>query len=167
VSVEIREARAGDGAALARIWLENARYYVSLFPDDFCLPDDEGEIAAAIDESLEHGRAESSVLLVAEVDGEVAASCSAHIEEPSPNASRQMLPELGERRAWVDSLGTGDAFQRRGVATALVHAVEEWARSRGATSIEAETYLASPVSIPFWESRMGYRRRSVKLTKRL
>jgi hypothetical protein len=33
--------------------------------------------------------------------------------------------------------------------------------------ISAATYLESPVSIPFWEQRMGYRRRSVKFTKRL
>jgi hypothetical protein len=30
----IRAARPGDGQALARIWLENARYYVDRFPDE-------------------------------------------------------------------------------------------------------------------------------------
>jgi hypothetical protein len=34
MNVEIREAEAGDGAALARIWLENAHHYVALFADD-------------------------------------------------------------------------------------------------------------------------------------
>jgi hypothetical protein len=30
-----------------------------------------------------------------------------------------------------------------------------------------DTYLDSPLSIPFWERRMGYRRRSVNLVKPL
>jgi GNAT superfamily N-acetyltransferase len=166
VSVDVREARLGDGAALARISIENARYYVGLFPDDFVLPTDP-HLGDAIDESIASAAAsETSIRLVAVVDGEVGAYVAAHIEEPEP-ARRNMLADHRVRRAYVDSLGTADAYQRRGLATRLVEAVEEWARGLGARVISAETHLDSPVSIPFWESRMGYRRRSVKLTKRL
>jgi GNAT superfamily N-acetyltransferase len=164
--ITVRDARPADGEALAGIWLENARYYVALFPHDFRVPDEEG-LAAWLEERLAADRPETSCWLTAALDGEVAGQAVAHVDEPSPTAARQILPDVGETRASVDALGTGDAFRRRGVATALVEAVEAWARARGATVISTDTYLASPVSIPFWEERMGYRRRSVVLTKRL
>lgn len=110
MAATVRTIRAGDGAALARIWLENARYDVERF--------------------------------------------------------RYLAPYV-ETRAHVEALGTADAFQRRGLATALVEAVEAWARRRGATQISATTYAASEVSTPFWERRMGYRRRGVTFVKRL
>ena len=42
MGVEVRAARPGDGAGLARIWLENARYYVERFPEDFREPEEPG-----------------------------------------------------------------------------------------------------------------------------
>ena len=78
-----------------------------------------------------------------------------------------MLGDHPFRRVHVEALGTGDAYQRQGLATQLVEAAEAWARELGARAISAGTYLESPVSIPFWEQRMGYRRRMVRFTKRL
>ncbi len=42
MSVEIRAALPGDGPGLAQIWLDNAHYYVRLFPADFREPDETG-----------------------------------------------------------------------------------------------------------------------------
>jgi hypothetical protein len=42
MAVEVRVARPGDGGALAMVWLDNARYYVDLFPGDFRMPDEAG-----------------------------------------------------------------------------------------------------------------------------
>jgi GNAT superfamily N-acetyltransferase len=56
---------------------------------------------------------------------------------------------------------------RSGIATALVGAAETWAAERGATVALCDTWPASPVSFPFWERRMGYETRSVRLRKRL
>jgi GNAT superfamily N-acetyltransferase len=164
--VDVRAARPGDGAALARVWLDNARYYVDLLPDDFRLPE-EGGLAEWFEAQLERPRSAADLQLVAVVDGSVEAFVYARLTEPNEHASRQMLADYRHPRVHVEALGTADAFQRRGLATVLVEAVEEWAREQGARAISAETHLESPVSIPFWEQRMGYRRRSVKLTKRL
>ena len=166
MAVEVRAAQPGDGAALARVWLDNARYYVDLFPDDFRMPDEAG-LGEWFEVRLAQPRSESEVHLVAVVDGSVRAFAYARLTDPAEHATRQMLADYPYRRAHVEALGTAEAFQRRGLATALVEAVEAWAREKGARAISAETYLESPVSIPFWEQRMGYRRRSVKLTKRL
>jgi GNAT superfamily N-acetyltransferase len=166
MSVEVRPSRSGDGAGFARIWLDNARYYTKLFPGDFRLPDEDG-LVEWFETALERPRDEAEIELVAAVDGTVAAFVYARLLEPDEDANRQMLANRPHRRVHVEALGTADAFQRRGLASQLVEAVEEWARERGAREISADTYLDSPVSIPFWEQRMGYRRRSVRLTKRL
>lgn len=166
MAVEVRVAQPGDGAALARVWVDNARYYVDLFPVDFRMPDEAG-LGEWFEVRLDQPRRASELHLVAVVDGQVGAFVYARLTEPDEHASRQMLADYPYRRVHVEALGTADAFQRRGLATLLVEAVEAWARENGAHAISAETYLASPVSIPFWEQRMGYRRRSVKLTKRL
>jgi ribosomal protein S18 acetylase RimI-like enzyme len=166
VSVEVRATRPGDGAALARIWLDNARYYVELFPDDFRMPDEAG-LGEWFETHLRKPRVADELHLVAIGDGSVGAFLFARLSEPDENASRQMLADYPHRRVHVEALGTANAFRQRGLATALVETAESWARDQGARAISAETYLESPVSIPFWEERMGYRRRSVKLTKRL
>ena len=166
MAVEVRSAQPGDGAALARVWLDNARYYVGLFPHDFRMPDEAG-LGEWFEAQLARPRSASELHLVAAVNGSVGAFAYARLTEPDQHASRQMLADHPYPRVHVEALGTADAFQRRGLATSLVEAVEAWARKKGARVISAETYLESPVSIPFWEQRMGYRRRSVKLTKRL
>jgi GNAT superfamily N-acetyltransferase len=123
-------------------------------------------VQAAIRVLLARPRVESDLPLVAVASDTIAAFIYARVTEPDEHANRRMLADYPYRRVHVEALGTADAFQRRGLATQLVEAVEAWVRERGARAITAETYLDSPVSIPFWERRIGYRRRSVKLTKR-
>jgi ribosomal protein S18 acetylase RimI-like enzyme len=159
MSIELRAARPGDGSGLAQIWLDNARYYVGLAPDDFQEPEEAG-LGEWFEASLAEPAGDGELHLVAVVDGEIAAFLYARLTEPDEDAERQMLGDYPYRRVHVEALGTANAHQRQGLATQLVEAAE-------ARAISAETYLESPVSIPFWEARMGYRRRSVKLTKRL
>lgn len=42
MDVRIRSARPGDGADLARGWLDGCRYYAALDPERFQVPDDDG-----------------------------------------------------------------------------------------------------------------------------
>ena len=164
--VEVRAAQPGDGARLAQVWLENARYYVGLVPDDFRMPDQVG-LVESLETRLGRPSSASELHLVAVVDGVLAAFVYARLTEPDAGATREMLANRAYRRVHVEALGTANAFQRQGLATQLVEAVETWAREQGARIISAGTYLESPVAIPFWEQRMGYRRRSVILAKRL
>jgi GNAT superfamily N-acetyltransferase len=64
-------------------------------------------------------------------------------------------------------VGTADAYKRQGVATKLVHAAEDWGREHGAVVAVCDTFIESPLSVPFWEPRMGYKRRSIIFRKRL
>ena len=166
--MEIRDARPGDGEALAAIWLEVGRLYASLDADEFRVPEADG-LEAWFEEMLARPPAPDRVHLVAVIDGEVAGAVSAYLEEPHPMAERQVLTELGVRRAVVNAVDVAERFRRRRVATALVEAAEAWAREAGAKLIWTWTWTWTdgPLALPFWERRMGYRRRSVKLMKRL
>ncbi len=105
--------------------------------------------------------------LVAEVEGQVVGDVSAHLERPAVDAERQLLRHLGEVRIYVDALSVAQAHRRRGVGMRLMQAIERWARERGAVSAMLDTYAGSPLSVPFYERRMGYRRRSIVFEKRL
>ena len=92
---------------------------------------------------------------------------SARLERPAEDAERQLLRYLAEVRIYVDALGVVQAHRRRGVGTRLMGAIERWARERGAVCAMLDTYAASPLSVPFYERGMGYRRRSIVFEKRL
>jgi hypothetical protein len=48
-----------------------------------------------------------------------------------------------------------------------MEAVERWGRDRGATLVTLDTWVGSPLSVPFYERRMGYHRASIVFEKRL
>jgi GNAT superfamily N-acetyltransferase len=164
--VEIREARPGDGEALARIWMENAEYYFDRFPEHFRVPSDEGFVGR-LEQALARERDDSRFWVVAEMDGEVAGQLLAHLELPVESAERQMLRHLAVTRLLIDAVGTANAYQRRGVASALVEAAEEWGRANGASVAVLDTYVRSELSMPFWEKRMQYTPHSMIFQKSL
>jgi GNAT superfamily N-acetyltransferase len=58
-------------------------------------------------------------------------------------------------------------YWRRGVGTKLMRAAEEWGKDCGATLVCLDTWVDSPVSVPFYEEGLGYSRRQVGFRKRL
>jgi len=68
---------------------------------------------------------------------------------------------------YIDALGVGDAYQRRGLATRLVEKLEQWGRERGATLAATARTWGSPRSVRFWQARKGYRPRSIVMGKPL
>jgi ribosomal protein S18 acetylase RimI-like enzyme len=165
VTVTVRNATAADSAAVAAIYIENGRYYQTLDPSYFRVPASEGFAEFIADEEW-RGRPDT-LALVAEVDGVVAGYLEASVQEPADSAAWQSLHDLSRTRMHINSLGTGDAFKRQGVGTALVQAAEAWGRSNGATVVTLDTWIDSPLSVPFWEQRMGYSRRSIVFRKEL
>jgi GNAT superfamily N-acetyltransferase len=164
--IVLREARTEDAAGVARLGQENARLYVDLAPELFRIPDPEGLIEFIADDA--DWRAEpTNLALVAEVDGEVAGYLEASVQPPLDSARFQGQRDLGETRLFINYVGTADAHKRRGVATRLVEAAEDWGREQGATVAICDTWIDSPLSVPFWEERMRYARRSIIFRKLL
>jgi ribosomal protein S18 acetylase RimI-like enzyme len=164
--VAVRRFKPGDGLGISRISIENGAYYARIAPEHFRQPDEEG-LADLIEEDSDWRESENNLALVAEVDGEVAGYLEASIQPPMDTARWQGQRDLGHPRLFINFVGTADAYKRMGVATNLVEAAEDWGRSNGAVASVCDTYVDSPLSVPFWEKRMGYARRAIIFRKTL
>jgi GNAT superfamily N-acetyltransferase len=130
------------------------------------MPDEEGFVEFIADDS-EWRASPTSLALVAAADGDVAGYLEASLQEPMETARWQGQRDLGRTRLHINYVGTADEYKRQGVATRLVEAAEAWGRARGAEVAVCDTYIGSPLSVPFWEERMGYARRSIIFRKPL
>lgn len=165
MSVTVRPARPGDGAAIAEVWLSAAAYYADLDPANFQVPRAVG-LADGWEEQLGQDNG-NRLRLVAQADGRVIGWLAARIEPPEENAAVQLTREHNWTRLAVDALVVGRGHWRHGAGTRLLEAAEAWGADRGALVARLDTYAYSPVSVPFYEDRMGYQRRSIVFQKRL
>jgi GNAT superfamily N-acetyltransferase len=161
----VRTARPGDGAGIARLWLDASAYYAELDPGHFKVPAAHG-LAEATDGQLGvYG--DRALSLVAEVGDRLVGWLSARLELPHHNADRQFVREHGWTRLLVDALIVERQQWRRGIGTMLLEAAEAWGRAHGAQVARLDTYAQGPVSVPFYEQHMGYQRRSITFQKQL
>jgi ribosomal protein S18 acetylase RimI-like enzyme len=154
--VLIRTVRRGDGVACARLWRELGELFATMNPHTFQVPAAEGLAEWFEEVNAIYLDKDDKVALVAEADGVLVGSVSAALHEPVPSAQRQLQTDLGRRRLHVDSLGVASSHRRDGVGSALMQAVEDWGRARGAEVILLETEANNPMSVPFYENRMGF-----------
>ena len=162
--IRLRPGTRDDAQSLARLSLESSAYYSEIAPETHAPGESDGFaewIAAEWDEGPE------TLALVADIDGEIAGYLEARIQEPPVWGRFFGNRDLRERRLFINALLTAEAYRRRGVATRLVDAAENWGREHGATVARLDTFYDSPASVPFWEKRMGYRRRSIIFRKPL
>jgi GNAT superfamily N-acetyltransferase len=140
-------------------------YYATIDPALFQVPE-AGGLAAWFEESLGQV-APDTCRFVAELDRTVVGFVIATLHQPLESAARQFVRDVGRVRLEVSALVVRQAYWRRGIGTSLMHAAEDWGRSRGAEIALLDTYVESEVSVPFYEHRMGYHRRSLRFHKRL
>ena len=162
---QIRPPRAGDGAGLAQSWLDAGTYYNQLAPDLFQIPEEEG-LAAWIEEGLLKTPPDE-LYLVAEYAGQAVGFIEAAIDPPLPIAARQFIRDLAYFRLNIHALVVQRAYWRQGIGKQLLVAAEEWGRNRGARIAFLDTFVESPISVSFYEQRMGYQRRSIRFQKPL
>ena len=161
----IRDVRPGDGEGCARVWLEAGRHYAELVPEVIQVPEADG-LAGWFEEAIAEER--EHLWRVADEPGAgVVGIVEAAVVPPAPDARRQLQRDLGRTRLVVNLLAVAEGYRRRGVGTALMEAAEEWGRSRGARVVVTDTNLSSPLSVPFYENRMGFTRQAVILRKAL
>ncbi len=160
----VREIRSGDGEGCARAWRDAGRYYATLVPDVIQEPDPSG-LAEWFERLIDEERDDDTLWLVAEADGEVVGHIEAAIARPAPEARWQLQRDQGRIRLVINVLAVAEHSRREGVGTRLMEAAEAWGRGRGATVALTDTNLSSPLSVPFYEDRMGYSRQAVILRK--
>jgi len=164
--ITVRARRPGDGEELARSWLDAGRYYAELAPETFQIPETDG-LVEHLERGSPPGDEADTLRVVAEVGGRVVGAATGRIERPMDSARYQLQRQFSETRLMVDVVVVEEAFRRQGVGARLMAALEDWGRERGATVALLDTYPESALSLPFFQERMGYRRRSVRLIKAL
>ncbi|GLY83965.1 GNAT family N-acetyltransferase [Actinoallomurus iriomotensis] len=163
----IRDIRPGDGEGCARAWADAGRYYSALVPEVIQVPEEDG-LAEWFEAAIREVRTADELWRVAEIPPHgVVGIIEAAILRPAPDAHRQIQRDLSRTRLVVNLLAVTEDYRRRGVGTALMEAAEEWGRAGGAVVAVTDTNLSSPLSVPFYEERMGYRRQAVLLRKTL
>ena len=158
--VLVRPPRAGDGAGMARCWIDAGRHYIDVDQTRFQVPEEPG-LEQWFEASLARASDDRAVF-VAEVAGELVGFCGAHFEPPATEPWRQLQRDLGRGRVFVDALAVREAQRGGGVGTALMRAAETWGRARGASILFVDSFADGPTSTPFYERRMGYQRRSIR-----
>ena len=159
----IRHAQESDANGLAALWLELGRHLVELNSSAFKVPELPG-LAEWFRTVLATSRSDESGTFVAEVDGAVAGMVSVRLVPPMKDAPRQVLQDVGVVRAEIDALAVLERFRRHGIGRLLMEAAERWGREHGASLFFLDTYVMSPLSVPFYE-RLGYARRSIRFVK--
>jgi GNAT superfamily N-acetyltransferase len=140
--VKIREAGDGDTVALARLMTELG-YLAS--------PEEMGRRLAGILEDVSYGT------LVAERDGRVVGMAGTHLERTY---------EADGQCARIMSFVVGSKERGRGAGQALISAVEDWARDRGAADVMLTTHERRAGAHEFY-GRLGYDRTGYRFHKRL
>jgi GNAT superfamily N-acetyltransferase len=165
-NIRIRVPQTGDGDGLARTWLDGANYYVNLNPELFRMPDMDG-LAQWCEDWAMTPTSENSFLRVAEHEDQVIGFISATIHPPIQNARHQLVRDVSLTRLMIDALVIQQAYWRHGIGRRLMDVAEEWGRSQGALIALLDTYIDSPVSVSFYEQRVGYQRRALHFRKAL
>jgi GNAT superfamily N-acetyltransferase len=157
MTVTVRRARPGDGDGIARAWQGAAASYAGPGPRQFQGPSAQ-ELAELWDNEARQ-RNDDTLQLVAELGGRVAGWLLARVWSDDDTGQPATLT--------VDLLLVELGHQRQGAGTALMEAAESWGRARGAQVARLATFADSPVSVPFYEQRMGYQRHTIIFEKRL
>jgi GNAT superfamily N-acetyltransferase len=158
----VRQAKPGDGVGMAHVWVDMGEHLVDLNPMAFQVPQAVG-LVDWFEQDLRQPPS-STASFVADEAGEVVGMIGVRIEPPLEDAPKQVLRELSATRGTIEFLGVLRSRWRCGIGTRLVEVGEAWLLERGATVLSVDTYIASPVSVPFYEAA-GYRRRSIQYRK--
>jgi GNAT superfamily N-acetyltransferase len=165
MGVTVRAARPGDGDAIASAWQAAAEYYAGLDPSYSQSPGPE-DLAELWNAEMAEG-GDDTLQLVAELDRRVVGWLLARVMRPDGDAAGQDVDGHQRMLLMVAALVVDREYWRQGTGTALAEVAESWGAARGARVARLATDARSPVSVPFYEHRMGYQRQTIIFEKRL
>jgi len=145
-----------DAEALSRIFASSEQYHRDIDDQPPLLPPTGIEYARQRFAAMRTDDAEQ-LLLAAEVDGEVVG----HVE-----ARMRRDEAAGFAGAYVEELAVAPEWRGRGVGTALMGAVDEWARGKGALTVALDHFHTNEGAHRLYE-RLGFKVRAVIMSKRL
>lgn len=156
--VQVRIALPSDAAAAADLIIEGHEFHARALPERLLVPDsyELEELHLTLLSII--GRDDAAILL-AEVDGSPVGLAELYMREDVSTPVRG-----GLKYAYVQNLLVTEKQRRGGAGTALMTAVEAWARSMDAAEVQLDVWEFDAGPLPFYQ-RLGYgtlRRKMVK-----
>ena len=158
MEISVRKATADDYNSLCKLFDEIDALHRDHLPHLFQKP---GGAAREQDYYLGLIADENVALLVAEAD-EKLVGFGHTIVRDTP-----VFPVFVPRRyAIAEGIVVKSGFQNHGIGRILMDKMQEWATTKGATSIELNVYEFNETAISFYE-RLGYQTLSRKMSKEI
>jgi GNAT superfamily N-acetyltransferase len=161
VVMTIRPAAPEDVDGIGHVLLESAAHHASLDPERYFVPSLEMLTTRYRDRMRRPDDRESSVLMVADVSGEIVGFAEARLERsPDPMHRAVQFCHVGE-------IAVRARYRSHGIGARLLGAVEDWGRRHGAAFASLEYHAANTRAGAFYQRRMGYATAAVTAIKRL
>ncbi len=137
----VREATQHDIDRVVELWAEMVDFHARYDPR--YLRKDGSEEGFADHLRRELGEADS-LLLVAEIDGEVVGFLNGELLE---------YPPCFEHRSYgfIDNMAVSPRWQRGGLGRALLEKGMAWFSAKGVSTVEGRVLMSNPVAMEFWQ----------------
>ena len=156
--IAIREATVDDLEGLAALLDDIMEMHVAALPEYFRSMDSHAEASWMLGEVADTPK---SVLLVAEVDGQVVGLV--HFDEREAADHPTLAPRLYLK---VRTLVVAATHRNRGIGKALMARAHDWAEARGLTEAELNVYEYNHPAIDLYEG-LGYETRMRRMIRKL
>lgn len=152
-NIAVRLATDQDIDALIGLYREFHAFHVRGVPDRLRIPDEANEKdAAAVRESLSKLlKREDAAIFVAQT-GEMAVG----LAEVYLRQDEEHSLTIAYRYGYLQSLIVSESFRKHGIGKLLVEAAHKWAKERGASEMQLNTWEFTEGPLHFYE-RLGYR----------
>jgi ribosomal protein S18 acetylase RimI-like enzyme len=144
-SLTCRRATARDLGSIVELWIELMDLHRELLP----YPLVENAAAQHQEHIAKRLDNDSSLILVAELNGAIVGYCRAGIASYAPVYEQQPYGAIAE-------LIVIQALRRQGIGEALYYKTKDWFKERGVTRLEVATASGNPSSNAFWK-KMGFK----------
>ncbi len=164
--VTLRSPRPGDEPGLGRAWDDARAHYAELDPVSYLPPDPTRPVGDYVLERLleRHEDPDSFVVVAVDAADDVVGFVEAEIGGPTNTSPHRMARYNAHSRVGINALFVQRSQWRSGVGRALVVAVEDWARRRGAVAVRLMAHARSEQALSFYEA-LGYDRGAVVFVK--
>lgn len=157
----IRAAAADDVEGVARALLESAEHHACLDPGRYIVPAAATLVTRYRGRMQLPGAGERWIMMVAEEGGEIVGFIEAALER-SPDPMHKNM-----QYCHVEEIAVPRRYRNQGIGTALLRAVEDWGRGRGAAFASLDYHVANTRAGAFYQRRMGYATAAITAIKSL
>jgi GNAT superfamily N-acetyltransferase len=148
-----------DMQSVLELYRQTTTWHVQSWPADILPITDVSGLAPELEAMTSEP---TRTMLVAELQGAVAGLVTGHLREPPADG----MTRYSGRILFVGDVVVDESQRRSGVATALMHSIEQWGVTEGATTIELWVHAGNDPATGLYQHE-GYRPVHIQMRKDL